>query len=191
LGEKETVARLHRKAANVLWSRQDNAEKAKTHHDEALKILQKEPESAELASIFEDMARLYLRTDVAKARSWAEKAVELAEKFNDYEVIANSYTTLGSAILLTGEHTDREKAVEYTEKALKTALDNGLMAAAIRAYSYLGDYVTEEGFKLFEKGYELAKKVGDVHWVSSFGTDLADAYAGMGDMNKSVSLMEE
>jgi tetratricopeptide (TPR) repeat protein len=191
LDEKETVARLHRKTASVLWSVQDEAEKAKTHHDEALKILQKGPESAELASLFEDMACLYLRTDVAKARSWVEKAVELAEKFNDYEVIANSYLTLGSAIGQTGTPTDREKAVEYGEKALKIALDNGLMDAALRAYSYVGDYATEEGFKLYEKGYELAKKVGDVNWVSSFGTNLGDAYAGTGDMNKSISLLEE
>jgi predicted ATPase len=191
LGEKETVARLHRKTANVLWSAQDDAEKAKTHHDDALKILQKGPESAELASLFEDMACLYFRTDVSKARSWAEKAVELAEKFNDYKVIANSYTTLGLAIRQTGAHADRERAVEYGEKALKIALDNDLIDVALRAYSYLGDYLTEEGFKLYEKGYELAKKVGDVGWVSSFATDLGDAYAGMGDMNKSVSLLEE
>jgi len=191
LDEKETVARLHRKTASVLWSIQDEAEKAKTHHCEALKILQKEPESAELASLFEDMACLCLRTDVAKARCWAEKAVELAEKFNDYEVIANSFLTLGSAIGQTGAPADREKAVEYREKALKIALDNGLIDVALRAYSCLGDYVTEEGFKLYEKGYELAKKVGDVSWVSAFGTFLGDAYSGMGDMNKSVSLLEE
>jgi tetratricopeptide (TPR) repeat protein len=191
LGEKERVARLHRKTASVLWSIQGDAEKAKTHHDEALKILQNEPETAELGSLFEDMACLYLRTDVAKARSWGEKAVELAEKLKDYEVIANSFLTVGSAIGQTGAPTDREKAVVYGEKALRIALDNGLMDAALRAYSHLGDYATEEGFKLYEKGYEHAKKVGDVSWVSAFGTNLADAYAGMGDMNKSVSLMEE
>jgi tetratricopeptide (TPR) repeat protein len=191
LGEKETVARLHRKTANVLWSSQGDAANAKTHHDEALRILQKEPENAELASLFEDVARLSLSTDIAKACSWAEKAVELAGKFNDYEVIANSYTTLGSAIREIRAHPDLEKSVEYEEKALEIALDNGLMDAALRAYSCLGDFFTEEGIKLWEMGYELAKKVGDVRWVSSFGTGLADAYAGMGNMNKAILLAEE
>jgi predicted ATPase len=198
LNEKEAVARLYRKTANVLWSSQGDTEKAKIHYEEALKILEKEPESVELASLFDDMARMYLRTeDVPKARSWAEKAIELAKKVKAYEVIASSYSNLGDALSLAE---DMKKAAEYYEKALKIALDNSYTETAIRAYSNLstllptleiGAIVNEERFKMLEKAYELAKKAGDAHWVSFIGTALSDAYWGMGNMNKAVLLAEE
>lgn len=165
LNEKEAVARLYRKTANVLWSSQGDTEKAKTHYDEALKILEKEPENAELASLFDDMARLYLRTaDVTEARSWTEKAIELAEKINACEVIASSYSNLGDALSLTE---DMKKAAEYYRRALKIALDNNYTETAIRADSSLstllpslelGAVVNEKSFELLEKAYELAKK---------------------------------
>ncbi len=86
-----------------------NTEKGKMHHEEALKILEKQPESAELASLFDDMARLYWRTEnLAKARPWAEKALELAKRLNAYEVIADSYTILAAVFSLTGE--DKKKS---------------------------------------------------------------------------------
>jgi tetratricopeptide (TPR) repeat protein len=198
LKKKEAVARLYRRTANVLWSSQGDTEKAKTHYDEALKILEKEPENAELASLFDDMARLYLRTaDVPKARSWTEKAIELAEKTNACEVIASSYSNLGDALSLTE---DMKKAAEYYRRALKIALDNNYTETAIRAYSSLstllpslelGAVVNEKSFELLEKAYELAKKAGDVHWVSFMGSALADAYWGMGNMGKAMLLAEE
>jgi adenylate cyclase len=194
LDEKETVARLHRKMANVLWSSMGETDKAKVHHEEALKILEKEPESVELASLFVDMARLYMRTeDVAKARSWAEKALELAKKLNAYEVIANSYLGLATIFDISGE--DKKKAIECHERALRIALDNGYMETALRAYNNLAASLpaeeNEKGFELANKGFELAKKAGAIHWISWIGTGLADTYFSMGDMNKAVLLAEE
>jgi len=197
--EKETVARLHRKMANVLWSSQGDAGKARMHHEEALNILEKKPESAELASLFDDMSRFYFRTeDVPKARSWAEKALGLAKKLNAQEIIASSYSNLADALSLAE---DMNRAAEYHEKALKIALDNGYVETAIRAYSSLstlapsleviGSAVNEKSFGLLEKAYELAKKAGDVHWVSFIGSALSDAYWGMGDMKRAILLAEE
>ncbi|UCF58702.1 MAG: AAA family ATPase, partial [Candidatus Bathyarchaeota archaeon] len=125
LREKEKVSRLHRKMANVLWEDIGDMEKAKEHHDKALKILETEPESTELASLYEDMAHMYYRTgDITEALSWAEKALELAEKLNDFEAIASSYTSLGTTFFYRG---DREKAIKCLDKGLKIALDNGHM----------------------------------------------------------------
>jgi tetratricopeptide (TPR) repeat protein/KaiC/GvpD/RAD55 family RecA-like ATPase len=194
LDEKETVARLHRKMANVLWSSKGDTEKAKVHHEEALKMLEKEPENVELASLFEDMTRLYFRTeDMAKARSWAEKALELAKKLNAYEVIANSYLALATVFGVSGE--DKKKAIECNERALRIALDNGYMETALRAYNNLAASLpaeeNEKGFELLEKGFELAKRVGAIGWISWIGTGLADTYFYMGNMNKAVLLAEE
>jgi len=192
LYEKRNVSKLHYKIANLLWEKGD-AEKAKVHHEEALQILEKEPESVELASLYEDMAHMYYRTkDMTTARSWAEKALELAKKLNDYEVIASSYASLGTIFSYIG---DTKKAVECMERALKIALDHGFTETALRGYNNLAAVLpaeeTERAFECTEKGFELAKKVGDIRWISWIGTNLTWAYVGMGNMSKAVRLTEE
>jgi tetratricopeptide (TPR) repeat protein/KaiC/GvpD/RAD55 family RecA-like ATPase len=194
LDENETVARLYRKMANVLWSSMGDTDKGKVYHEEALKVLEKEPESIELASLFVDMARLCARTaDMAKARSWAEKALELAKELDAYEVIADSYLALALIFDISGEQ--KKKATECHERALKIALDNGYMNTALRAYNNLASSLpaeeNEKAFELARKGFELAKKAGSIHWISWIGTGLADTYFSMGDMSKAVLLAEE
>ena len=193
LGEKETVARLHRKMA-VLSRNMGDTEMGKAHHEEALKILEKQPESVELASLFVDMARLYWRTEnLAKARPWAEKAIELAKRLNAYEVIADSYIVLSAVFGVGGE--DKKKAIECSEKALKIALDNGYTETTLYAYINLASALPEEenerGFELTEKGYELSKKVGAIRSLSWYGTNLSWSYWGRGNVDKAVLLAEE
>jgi predicted ATPase len=194
LDEKRGISRLHRKIANVLWEDTGDAEKAKVHHDKALKILEAEPESVELASLYEDLARMYGRTEsMVKAMDWAEKALELAKKLNDYTVIASSYVSLGSFTLFKSG--DWKKAVECQEKALKIALENGLMETAVQAYTQLGTALPwqeqERSVDCFEKGFELAKKVGTIRWISRLGAILAGLYCTMGISDKAVLLAEE
>jgi len=193
LYEKEKVSTLHRKMANVLWADMGDTEKAEEHYDKALKILETEPESAELSRLYEDMAHMYYRTkDMAKALSWAEKALELAKKLNDSEVIASSYASLGTIFHFTG---NPKKAVECHERALKIALDNGYMETALRAYNNLAVALPEEDserrLEYCEKGYELAKKIGHIRLQSFIGGSLSWWYLGMGDANRARAFAEE
>jgi tetratricopeptide (TPR) repeat protein len=193
LCEKADVARLHRKMANVLWEEMGDAGKAKEHLDKALKILEAEPESIELASLYEEMAHMYYRVgDMAKALSWAEKALELAKKLNAHEVVTSSSASLGTIFSFTG---DMNKARECLERALKIALDKSYMDTALRAYQNLANALPEEEnertLECYEKGLELAKKVGHVSYQSWIGLTLAWRYIGMGNMNKALALAEE
>jgi len=193
LQEKGNVSRLHRKMANVLWEDIGDTEKAKEQHEAALKILETEPESVELASLYEDMAHMYYRTgNEAKALSWAEKALELAKKLNDYEVIASAYASLGTVFSSLG---DLEKGCECLERALKIALDHGYMETALRVYNNLPlalpSEESESMFECCEKGYELAKKVGHVGMMSWIGVHLAWRYLNRGNINKALLLVEE
>jgi len=193
LYEKGNVSRLHRKIANVLWEEIGDTERAQEHYDKALRILENEPESAELARLYEDVAHMYYRTkDMANALSWAEKAFELAKKLNDFEVIASSHTSLGTIYSYTG---DKGRAIECLERALKIALDNGYMETALRAYNNLSIALTAEEneriLECLEKGYELAKKIGHISLQSFIGTNLAWMYFGMADMKKAISLVED
>jgi tetratricopeptide (TPR) repeat protein len=58
LDEKEKVAGLHRKMAVTLWKDIGNTEQAREHFDDALKILEAEPENVELAALYAGRARM-------------------------------------------------------------------------------------------------------------------------------------
>jgi predicted ATPase len=193
--EKENVSRLHRKMANILWDRKGDIEKAKESFDEALEILENELESSELARVYNDMAHMYWRTgDTANARSWGEKALEFAKKVNDNEIIANSCLDLGNTFVMI---LDSKKGVEFEKIALEIALDHGYMEIAERTYNNLaialreGGEEMEKGLEYYQKGYELAKKIGDITMISWLGSNLGETYAGMGDISKAIPLQEE
>ena len=81
LDEKEKVAELHRRMAGVLWREVGKTEQAQENFEKALEILEAEPESVELAALYAARASMsYFTEDVTKARSWAEKALELGKK---------------------------------------------------------------------------------------------------------------
>jgi len=188
--------------ATVLWSKMGDTEKAEEYHEKALKILEAEPESVELASLYGDMAeRVSMgRTgDLAEARSWAEKALKLAKKLNAHEVIARSYACLGE---IWGWLGDPQKFREYIERALKIALENNYIETALFAYNDLGAFPAfpmhacmhednEKNLEYYEKGLELAKKVGDIFWISWIGTQLTGVYIGKGNMNKAMAFADE
>jgi len=194
LSGKETTARLHRKMANVCWNNMGDTKKAKEHHEAAFEALETEPESVELARLYEDMAEMVsmgATGKMAEALTWAEKSVELAKKLNTLEVIARSYACLGE---ISGWLGDRKKASKCFEKALGIALDNGYVDTALWVYNDAGMLPTEEHEKIlecFEKGFELAKKVGDISWMTWIGANLAWTNIHRGDVSKAVLLLEE
>lgn len=193
LSEKESAARLHSKMAVILWHDLGATEKAMEHLDEAVRILEEMPESAELARAYSLRAQaLWHEGDQAGTLSWAEKALELSKKLNAFDVMAESYTNLALGL---GDSGKTDEAIECLEKALKIALDNGYAETAMRIYNNLAATLhgeqSEKSLEYCEKGYELAKKVGCIRWISWIGTSLAYSYAGMGNMSKAFQLVEE
>jgi tetratricopeptide (TPR) repeat protein len=192
LNNKEKVARLHRRISYVLYAKGDK-EKAREHLDKASEILEAMPESIELALLYVARAdeKLWYTGDMGGSRSWAEKAVALAEKLNDSEATAESYLSLGNACMGTE---DLGKAVECFERALETALGKNYVPIALEAYNELAVIMSEaeKRVEYFEKAYELAKKAGIIGSISWFGSLTAINYVySLGDMKRAVALAEE
>jgi len=199
LDEKENVSRIHRRMASVLDSAMGEKGKAETHYQEALKILEAMPETVELASLYQYRASMFLnRGDLPSARSLGTKALELAEKLNAQEVVADSCDILGQVFEAIGDAQTLRKAIEYYERGLKTALDSGYLERAIWCYDRLGVITTftsaralhERGSEYFEKGYALAKKVGHIHQESWLSSQLAFLMLLRGEVGNGVSLAE-
>jgi tetratricopeptide (TPR) repeat protein len=179
--------------AHDLWEEIGDTEKAMEHQDKALKILEGEPESVELARLYADMGHMYWRIgNTNKARLWAEKALEFAKRLNENEIIANSCLDLGTAFNIIGE---TKKAIEFIETALEIALSNNYLETAARAYNNLPVALppeeTEKAMKYTEKAYELAKKLGEINTMSFAASNLASNFAGTGELGKALALSEE
>jgi tetratricopeptide (TPR) repeat protein/KaiC/GvpD/RAD55 family RecA-like ATPase len=193
LDEKEKAATLHRKMAAILWQDIGNTERAQENFEEALRILEAKPESIELATLYAARARMsYFTEDVTKARSWAEKALELAKKLSAFEAMAISYEALG---MVLGATRDTKEAVECLEKALEIALDNSYVDIALRVYNNLAVSLPAgedaRALDCFEKGSELAKEAGEIKQLSWFKGSLSGVCFGMGNMDKALALEEE
>jgi len=193
LHEKGKNATLHRKMAYVLWASMGDKEKAKEHHEAALAILETEPESAELARLYEDMGHMRRRMgQVTEALVWTEKALQLAEKLNALEVVAISCMELG---LQVGWRGDFKKSLEYANRGLKIALDNDYLETAMSAYDKVGSWLPSEEYEkrqdCREKGLALAKKLGDISFQSYFLYHMAGDCSRRGELHKAIMLGEE
>ena len=193
LQKKQKSAALHRKIANILWDKIGETKRSREHHEAALKILEAESESVELARLYEDIAYMLRRKgEAAKAPAWAEKALALAEKLNDVEAVAISCIELSADRMVLG---DLKKAREYADRALKIALDNNYMETALRAYDNLNGMLQwgecEKCIEHNEKGLALAKKVGDISAQSEFLAGLVMKNVCIGELRKAVTLQEE
>jgi len=194
LGDRKNIARLHVKMANGIWQVTGDKEKASEHHCMALEILEKEPESKELASLYEDISHMLWRTGkLAEALPWAQKAFELAERLGDAEALAGSYNDLGTISLDFGEF---EKGTKYYEQGLKIALGNNLVVHALTLYNnlcniylYTGEF--QKVFETAQKGSDLAKKFGALYSLAWLDSMLAGCYAFMGEMQKAMSMFED
>jgi tetratricopeptide (TPR) repeat protein len=158
-----------------------------------LEIFEKEPESVELASLYEDISHMLWRIGKPEALSWAQKAFELAERLGDLAVLARCYNDLGTLSLKSGE---LEKSLGYYEKGLKIALENNFAGDAVSLYNNLCNvyFATGEFQKMFEtsqKGSEFAKKAGSPYGLTWLNSVLAESYAGMGGIQKAISIYED
>ena len=189
---KETAARLYRKIAGV-WVKKGDTAKSSEYFCKTLEILEAQPESTELASLYRDMADMFWRSmEPARAVAFAEKSLQLAKKLTAQGVYARACMILGA---IAGMN-DRKKAIEYYEEALKAALKNDDLKTAMFAYSFLGspamgEVDREKCLEYAQKGYELAKKVGAISAQAFIGETLAVIYFDMGEVDRALLLAEE
>jgi tetratricopeptide (TPR) repeat protein len=194
LGDNKNTARLHAKMAWWLWQTVGDRNKASEHHRMALEILEKEPESVELASLYEDISHMLWRTGQSgEALPWAQKALELAQRLNAPEVLAGCNNDLGTLSLKDG---DLEEALKYYEQGLKIAVEKNLAPYASSLYNNLAELHWGRGDfqKMFEsakKGSDLARKVGGLYGLVWLDLMLAVCYAFMGEMQTAVSMLED
>jgi predicted ATPase/KaiC/GvpD/RAD55 family RecA-like ATPase len=193
LGDEKNSARLHGRMGSLIWQNTGEMGEASKHHNMALEILQKEPESVELALLYEDISHMLWRSGKPEALSWAQKAFELAERLGSQEVLTACYNDLGTISLKSGEH---EKSLKYYEQGLKLALKNNLVGWSTAFYNNLAELYESMGelqksFETARKGLEFVRKAGNVIGIAWPGMRVAESYMHMGEIQTAMPLLEE
>ena len=106
----------------------------------AIALLQGLPPGRALAQAYRVEAQLrMLNRDLAEAVSWGEKAIALAERLDDVEVLAAAHGTVGAALMFS----DYRAGVARLEHALELALEHKLDYIAANSYVNLGSAAGE------------------------------------------------
>lgn len=191
---RRRIGKLHSKMAWWFWEVRGNKTKANEHHRKALQILESEPESPELAALYEDISHMLWRTGKpTEALPWAEKALKLAERLGASDVEAWCYNDLAVLSLKSG---NSEQAQRSYERGLQIALSKNLVIPAGTIYGnlcdlYFGTGELQKCFETAKEGSELTRKSGAIFTRMWIDMQLAAGYMRRGEIQKGLSLMED
>ena len=160
-----------RRLSLLSWGAGRNAD-ANAYGAEAVKTLESQPPSPELARAYCALSALAMESHDAEASiDWAQRAIVLAERWGNDEILCDALNSLGTMRLITGdragwEDLDRSltlaKAIGSHEKESSALCNLGAMAVSRRQYDEASRYL-EEGLEYcaqrdldFQRPYMLA-----------------------------------
>jgi DNA-binding CsgD family transcriptional regulator len=101
----------------------------------AVELLERLPPSGELANAYRVEAQLrMLNRDCRESVEWGRKALDLAQRFGDGQVLAEAHGTLGTALLFI----DYDSGCDHVRRAIELARAGGFDYVAANGYSNLG-----------------------------------------------------
>jgi DNA-binding CsgD family transcriptional regulator len=107
---------------------------ADAYASQAVGILERLPPGSELAMAYSNRAHLAMLVDETAATvEWGQRAIALAEKLGNSEIVAHALNNIGSALLNAGDRNGQTQL----EKSLHISLTHGFEEHAARAYANL------------------------------------------------------
>ncbi len=149
LGRQDKVGENLRWLSRLHWYRGEAPDAARLA-DQAIRVLENMPPSAEQAMAYSLRSQLHMLNDqMDDAVAWGERALALEAQFPNPEIRAHALNNIGTALVFRG----RTEGEAMLQESLKVSLANGLHEQAARAYTNLSEYAVE--FRRFD----LAERV--------------------------------
>ncbi len=137
LNRPEQIGHDLRLLSNYHWVLGRRAD-AERYALEAVAVLETAPPGHELAMAYAALTGLHmLDTDAATAQSWGNRALELAERLQDFETMSYALNSMGASELERGVEGGQAKL----ERSLTIALEHGLDKHVARAYANLANFL--------------------------------------------------
>jgi DNA-binding CsgD family transcriptional regulator len=132
-GDRLREGDANRWLSRLQWFAGDNAT-AEVHARAAVELLEPLPAGRELAMAYSNMAQLRtLAYNVPQARSWGLRAIELAERLDETEILVHALNNVGTAELGAGDAEGAQKL----QRSLTLAVAAGLEEHVARAHTNL------------------------------------------------------
>jgi DNA-binding CsgD family transcriptional regulator/tetratricopeptide (TPR) repeat protein len=132
-GDRLREGDANRWLSRLQWFAGDNAT-AEVHARAAVELLEPLPPGRELAMAYSNMAQLRtLASNVSQARRWGLRAIELAERLDETEILVHALNNVGTAELGAGDPEGAQKL----QRSLTLAVAAGLEEHVARAHTNL------------------------------------------------------
>lgn len=150
-GDRRGQGNAERWLSRLAWATGDNRG-AQEHAFKAIDLLGSLPPGPELAMAYSTISQLRaLQFDCAGSVQWGERAIALAERLGETEILAHALNNVGFAEL----HAARPGGRAKLERSLALALDAGLEDHAARAYTNLAStFLHTREYALADKYFE-------------------------------------
>lgn len=140
----EKVGENLRALSRLHWYRGEATE-ATRFSDQAIRLLESTPPSAEHAMAYSLRSQLHMLNDqMDEAVFWGQRALALAEQFAATDVRIHALNNVGTALAFRGN----DEGVAMLEESLALALSGNFHEDAARAYNNLAEYAVE--FRRFD-----------------------------------------
>jgi class 3 adenylate cyclase/tetratricopeptide (TPR) repeat protein len=162
-GATHPAARVTARLGEVDW-RAGHIEEAVERMERAFTVLSGDEPDGDLAALAAELGRLhFFMGEVEIAAERTDTAIEIAESLWLPETLSQALNTQG---LISSWGGRSEQSLALLKHALELALENDLAAAALRAYTNLGDRLDrrdryEEAIENHRRGVALARKAGN------------------------------
>src|SRR4051794_7330465 len=134
LGDRRREGDAHRWLSRLAWYAGDNVT-SEAEAQTAIDLLGALAPGPELAMAFSNMAQLrMLASDARGALLWGRRAIDLAERFEQPEILLHALNNVGTAMARSGA----PEGAELIERSLAMALERNLEDHVTRAYTNLG-----------------------------------------------------
>ena len=144
LGRQDKVGENLRWLSRLHWYRGE-APEAGRFADQAIRVLENMPPSAEQAMAYSLRSQLHMLNDqMDEAIRWGKRALELEAQFPNPELRAHALNNIGTAMVFRG----RTEGEDLLEQSLRISLAHGLHEHAARAYTNTSEYAVE--FRRFD-----------------------------------------
>jgi len=151
------------------------------------------PGDPEMVSFTALLARGYqLHEEPQRAIEWADRALAAAERLYLVPVIAESITTKGSSLAITGRVWE---GLGLVRAGRQLADANGLTGTSLRAAVSLTGSLTvydpRSSYDVGREGYELARRLGLRHLAVILAANGGEAGLSIGELDGSIAALEE
>lgn len=139
------------------------------------------------------MARAYqLHEERDRAIEWADRALEVAERFYLVPVIADALLTKGGAMAVNGRVWE---GVGLAQAGLLLADQHGLTATSLRAKIGLTGSLTvydpKEAYRIGLEAYEQARRFGQRHGAAIAAANAGEAALDLGAFGEAIAMLRE